>query len=276
MAHPCGTCLPCRHQRARVWAHRIQLEALQHEHNAFVTLTYDDKNLERVNGQLNIRDVTLFLKRIRASGRTFRYFYVGEYGPQTLRPHYHLAMFGIRTCLRGQTDLRKESCCALCTDFKNRWGNGAVQLARLEPASSAYIAGYVTKKLTAAPLPRHLTPEFHRMSLKPGLGFGVVDDIADQLLRHYPDIEDVPTALQHGKKKLPLGRYLRQNIRKRIGRSEKCPQTVLDKIKEQLRPLQESAFNNSTSFKKEVMTANQTRRLSFLQRKHIYRQGRSL
>ena len=51
---------------------------------------------------LNVRDLQLFLKRLRKSlskylenetDQVFRYYAVGEYGPQHFRPHYHLLLF---------------------------------------------------------------------------------------------------------------------------------------------------------------------------------------
>lgn len=281
LAFPCGGCLTCRYQRSRVWAHRIQLEATQHEHNAFITLTYNEEANARRNGNLRPRDVTLFLKKLRKAGHKFRYYYVGEYGPQTLRPHYHLAMFGFRTCDRGQTDLKKRYCCPRCDIVNGAWSEngqqlGACQLARLEPHSAAYVAGYVTKKLLSKPIPNTLEPEFQRMSLRPGLGYGVMHDVASVLLKHHADIEDVPVALSHGTKPQPLGRYLRRNLRKMMGRDEKCPETVMEKIRQELSPLREAAFNNSTSLQKEVVAKNQTRRLSFLQLKKIRQSGKTL
>lgn len=276
LAFPCGGCLACRHQRARVWTHRLILEATQHTHNTFLTLTYTDEKVIENAGSVNPSDLTKFIKRLRKKGQSFRYYAVGEYGPKTLRPHYHMAMFGLRTCERGQTDLRKPYCCAQCATISATWGMGAVQLARLEDASAAYVAGYVTKKLTASPLPKELHPEFQRMSLKPGLGYDCMHDVADILLRHGDDIEDVPVALQHGKKKHPLGKYLRRSLRKMIGRDEKAPESTLLKIKEGLQPLRTLAFENSTSLQKAIVDANKTKLASFLQRKHIHSQRKSL
>lgn len=39
---PCGHCIGCRLEYSRQWAMRCTLEALQHECNYFITLTYDD------------------------------------------------------------------------------------------------------------------------------------------------------------------------------------------------------------------------------------------
>ena len=41
---PCGKCIGCRLERSRQWAVRAVLEALLHEHNCFITLTYDDED----------------------------------------------------------------------------------------------------------------------------------------------------------------------------------------------------------------------------------------
>ena len=42
---PCGRCIGCRLKYSRDWADRCMLEAQYHEHNVFLTLTYDDSHL---------------------------------------------------------------------------------------------------------------------------------------------------------------------------------------------------------------------------------------
>lgn len=249
------------------------LEASQHDSNAFVTLTYDDEHLPK-DGSVSIRDMQLFIKRLRKQGYKFRYYLVGEYGDQTYRPHYHLALFGFPQCFRGQTDLRKSVCCKTCSSIKSAWqSQGAIQVAFLEPASASYIAGYVTKKIKGlgVSLPPGLSPEFQRVSLKPGLGLRVMHDVADRLLTFNleKEIEDVPMSLQHGKYKHPLGRYLRQNLRRMIGRDATCPQAVLDKAKAELQPLRQKAFNSSSSFAEEVVNAHKGQRLNVLAKAKI-------
>lgn len=64
----------------------------------FVTLTYDDSFLKFDNGipVLSRRDVQLYHKRLRKKiDKKLNYFLVGEYGPTTLRPHYHAIYFGL-------------------------------------------------------------------------------------------------------------------------------------------------------------------------------------
>ena len=224
------------------------LEASQYEDNCFLTLTYGDEHLPSGNN-LDPLALTLFLKRLRKFfdtkfGRKFRYFGVGEYGDESERPHYHLALFGFPNCQRGRTSPRRNgSCCEICDSVRSVWGLGNVYLGSLEQQSASYVAGYVTKKLTAKDDPRleGRHPEFARMSNRPGIGAGVMDEVASTILTQELEIEDVPTTLRHGSKQYPLGRYLRQNLRKKLGREEKTPETVLNEIQEKLRPLQELA-----------------------------------
>lgn len=251
-AFGCGQCLPCRINRRRIWANRITLEASQYKDNTFMTLTYSDENLPP-EMSLDPLALTLFLKRLRKwydtqYGKKLRYYGVGEYGDQSQRPHYHLAVFGFPNCERGRTVQRRNSgCCTYCDTVSNLWGFGRVELAPLEPGSASYVAGYVTKKLTAKDDPRleGRHPEFARMSNRPGIGAGVMDDIASGIMELELEFDDVPEVIRVGKRKYPLGRYLRRNLRKKLGRDEKTPETVQTEIQEKLRPLREIAEANA-------------------------------
>jgi hypothetical protein len=79
-------------------------------------------------------------------------------------------------------------------------------------------------------------PEFATMSRKPGIGYGIVEDIASSLMLSEVDegLEDVPNTIRSMGQEWPLGRYLKQKLRAQIGRSEKTPQAVLDKMEEEL------------------------------------------
>ena len=72
-------------------------EASTHDHNCFLTLTYDEANLPR-HGQLLKRDLQLFFKRLRKLMGPFRYVACGEYGDLRRRPHFHVALFGVDFC----------------------------------------------------------------------------------------------------------------------------------------------------------------------------------
>lgn len=222
------------------------LECSERSDNSFVTLTYSDENLPP-GGTLRPRDLQLFMKRLRkAFGGKLRYYGVGEYGDKSERPHYHLALFGYPQCSRGMTAIQRNGkCCQWCDLVAASWGLGRIFIGELNEQTAAYVAQYVTKKLTSKEDPalngRH--PEFARMSNRPGIGGDFADEVASTLLTYGLDktLEDVPISLRHGARELPLGQYMRKRIRKRIGRDEKTPQTVLDKSKEELSPVFQAA-----------------------------------
>lgn len=221
--YPCGQCMPCRINRKRLWMHRMLLEMNDHPESSFVTLTYDDERLPP-DGNLEPRHLQLFLKSLRKniSPMRVRYFSVGEYGEQTKRPHYHLALFGYPICLRGGSLFNsRKSCCPWCDRLRDAWNRGGVFAGPLSSDSAQYICGYVTKKLTRSGDPRleGRVPEFARMSLRPGIGSNAAPVIAETMQRHNLDSSqgDVPSALRHGKKMLPLGRYLRGKTREALG-----------------------------------------------------------
>lgn len=236
-AFGCGSCAPCLVNRRRMWTHRIMLESLMHRDNAFVTLTYDDEHLPK-GGSLAPEEVRDWLKRFRKSiepGRV-RYYAVGEYGETSNRPHYHVALFGYPKCRFGNSRYSRErqECCDVCDKVRNTWGLGNVFVGALETKSAQYVAGYVTKKMTRFDDPRlnGRHPEFCRMSLKPGIGADAMWDVASVLMQfNLVDTEgDVPSSLRHGRRLLPLGRYLRRKLRVMVGREEQAPEIINEEL----------------------------------------------
>lgn len=187
---PCGQCFVCRLKRRQLWQTRITLEASLHSENTFLTLTYDDDHLPS-DGSLNLRDYQNFLKRVRKVSPV-RYFFVGEYGDESNRPHYHAAIFGLPPTF----------------SFGDFWSSGFVYTGDLTPDSAQYVSGYVVKKMTKSDDPRlnGRQPEFARMSLKPGLGFGAISYIQNNTQSHMPF--DVPRMIRLGGRNVPLGKYL--------------------------------------------------------------------
>lgn len=266
------------------------LEQLLHQNSAFVTLTYADETLPLTStGLATLESMHLrnWLKLLRnkIAPLRIRFFAVGEYGDVSERPHYHAALFGHPTCVRGRTLRRPghsrpewEACCDVCRLVGYTWKKGDVDLGTLTPESAQYIAGYVTKKLVGNHpklLGRH--PEFGRQSNRPGIGADFMHEVASTLLEHgLESLEDVPTQLQHGGRKLPLGSYLTRRLRKLVGHDEKAPQVTLDRIQEELQPLRETAFNASRSFKAEVVKDGEQKRLNQATRAKIFKTRRDL
>lgn len=264
----------------------MMLETTLHTHNAFVTLTYSDQKLPKTStnlATLEPKHLSDWLKRLRKAiePSKIRYFAVGEYGDETHRPHYHIALFGYPNCARGNTrDARYGACCAHCELISTTWGKGQVFLGDLSVNSAQYITGYVSKKLTDKTditlLGRH--PEFARMSLKPGIGADFMHEVASTVLEfNIVELQgDVPSSLKHGSRNLPLGNYLTRKLRKLVGQDEKAPQSTINKVKEALQPMRETAFENSRSFKQEVIDANSQKVLNAETKRKIFKQKRKL
>jgi len=197
---PCGQCLPCRINKSRLWQHRICLEAMSYDENAFVTLTYNEENLPE-DKSLNPKHVQLFLKRYRKKihPKKIRFFLVGEYGDKTERPHYHLMIFG-----DNNNDAIDES-----------WHLGYTYTGSVTPYSASYVAKYTIKALTKKD-DRRLDgrhPEYMRCSKQNGgLGIQTISEIAEKLKTKKYGREKIIRELMQERKKFPLGRYLTQKL----------------------------------------------------------------
>lgn len=292
-AFPCGQCMPCRLNRRRVWTHRLLLEQLQHGDSAFVTLTYDDFHLP-LGESLVPKDAQDWLKRFRKDiyPLKVRYYLVGEYGDESFRPHYHVALFGYPTCRFGVSRYSRSrlSCCDVCDRVRDTWSRGNVSLGTLEPHSAQYIAGYVTKKMTSVDDPRlgGRHPEFARMSLRPGLGYDALFELSSEILKlDLVDPQgDVPSALRHGSRLLPLGRYLRRKLRSMVLGNEAAPASTLAQLEALVRPLYEAADAataslkvqgaRSTLFKNLLIDSGQQAVASMEARNRIYKKRNSI
>ena len=270
------------------------LESMNHRLNSFLTLTYDPQNLPLLLNTadksasalstLEPKHLSDFLKRLRKAIEPLRirYFAVGEYGDATERPHYHVALFGYGRCSNGYTQrsLASGRCCSFCDQIQSIWSLGTIFSGSLELHSAQYIAGYVTKKLTSKTDPKlkGRYPEFARMSLKPGIGYSMLHDVASTLLQYDLDavLADIPAGLSHGKKTMPYGRYLASKLRELIGRDGKAPQAILDKIEAELLPVREAAFNNSSSYKEALINAGNQDYANLLARQELWKRKLSI
>lgn len=161
---PCGVCIGCRVDASRRWAARAMAECQLHDHNYFVTLTYDNEHVPK-DGQLQKRDLQNFFKRLRKF-RSFRYLACGEYGDRFGRPHYHVCMFGLdihdlKVYQQGEYTLFTSAF------LSHVWGKGFVQVGDLNYSTASYITRYVLKK--RGQWTEEKKP-FYLMSRRPGIG----------------------------------------------------------------------------------------------------------
>lgn len=179
MTIPCGQCIGCRLEKARQWAIRCVHESKMWEHNSFVTLTYNDLNLP-IDGSISKREIQLFMKRLRKEyGEGIRFYACGEYGEENKRPHYHLILFNIQFNDREMHSVRNGVKLYRSRKLEEIWTKGYSTIGDVTFESAAYVARYVTKKITGDKAENHYNgkiPEFALMSRKPGLGKGFVEE----------------------------------------------------------------------------------------------------
>lgn len=173
---PCGQCINCRLEKSRMWAVRCMHESQMYEANCFVTVTYDDEHLP-VGGSLFRPDFQDFLKRLRRryASKRIRVFYCGEYGEQFGRPHFHAILFGFDFPDKVLLGKRKGLPYWRSAVLESLWTFGRSEIGSVTFESAAYVARYVTKKITGDAAVLHYggrKPEFAGMSLQNG-GIGL-------------------------------------------------------------------------------------------------------
>lgn len=186
----------------------------------FITLTYDTNNVPitpKGYMALNKRDLQLFFKRLRKaqqsqtkndsvgnkngyrlSGKSIKYFAVGEYGGRTNRPHYHIILFNAKLEL-----------------IDPAWNLGAVHYGEVTGASIGYCLKYMMKP---GKIPMHQNDdrirEFALMSK--GLGDNY---ITQQMVSWHKATNDRMYINLEGGKKASMPRYYKNKIYDKAERS---------------------------------------------------------
>lgn len=181
----CGSCIGCRLERSRQWAVRCLHESQMHQSNVFLTLTYSPENLPK-DGSLNKKDFQNFMKKLRKKfpDQKLKYYMCGEYGEKNLRPHYHVCLFGLDfpdkklwKTYKGQQYFTSET-------LNKIWQKGYAVIGDVTFESAAYVARYISKKITGKKSLDHYTqynketgeiisellPEYNDMSRREGIG----------------------------------------------------------------------------------------------------------
>ena len=224
----CGQCVGCRLEKSKQWAVRCINEAQMHSQNCFITLTYNDDHLPS-DQSLHHRDFQLFFKRLRRAnpGKTIRYYMAGEYGENYGRPHFHACIFGWKP-----SDLKKftksgDSILYRSQELDSLWSDNNGQLIGFTTVgdvtfeSAAYVARYIMKKMNSDKLNpttgqaysavydytnpntgeiTKKTPEYNKMSLKPGIG-------ATWLEKYMSDVYPNGEVIIRGNKKVLAPKY---------------------------------------------------------------------
>lgn len=203
---PCGRCIGCRMEKARQWGLRCLHEKKMHEHSWFATLTYNDESLPP-GGSVCLRDVQLFMKRLRkAKGNGIRFFLGAEYGEENRRPHYHALLFNVDFPDRlFFTNNKRGEPLYTSGELHKLWGQGHCSIGEVTFDSAVYCAKYAMKKyrLPSDPTEEQVrewekryvvydefgevferTPEFAVMSRRPGIGAGYYEKYGSEIRAH--------------------------------------------------------------------------------------------
>lgn len=154
-----------------------------HECNSFITLTYDNAHLPE-DYSVSVREFQLFMKRLRKaiSPTVVRFFACGEYGAQSLRPHYHALIFGYAFPDREfQSTTTQGDRLYTSAILQKVWPQGLHAIGDVTVQSAGYVAGYCMKKVNpddsryfwthpVSGLVVQLKPEFGLQSRRPGIG----------------------------------------------------------------------------------------------------------
>lgn len=206
---PCGRCPNCMRNKQNSWVFRLNEELKISPYTYFFTLTYRDADLnyacyvseKRVFPCLSKRDLQLFLKRLRKNTKVkFKYHICGEYGPTTLRPHYH----GLLFC---QQPLHAD-------DVLSAWNHQDLLGKCFEACWSRSAVGYVSKYLCKTPF----LPDYIRLSEKcyrpftlssKGLGLSFLECNSQLVNKKISQLEDF--VVLDGQK-LPMPKYYRDKL----------------------------------------------------------------
>lgn len=255
---PCGHCIGCRLDYSRSWADRMMLELETAKKAVFLTLTYDQLHAHPVEYQeavppdvffpnsriqdviedghyfvpvsydLDYTDVQRFLKLLRKDypPGTLRFYCGSEYGELRGRPHFHMILYGI-----SLDDLKDKIFWGknkfgdklyVSPYLNGKWKQGRVIIGNVTWKTCAYVARYVTKKAMGKESilydARFQSPEFARMSRKPGIGMKYLEQHPDCL-----DKQEIYLSTPEGSLKVSIPKYFMDQMDIEVKNKEKNP-----------------------------------------------------
>ena len=178
---PCGQCIGCRLDKSAQWACRCLHESSLYPSNSFLTLTFNDENINP-DMSLHKEDFTDFMKRLRRFvdynrlnyGQKIRFFHCGEYGDLNARPHHHAIIFNFDfpdKYVWSESNLGVRY--YRSPMLERLWPYGFSMIGNVTFESCGYVARYVTKKITGKMAEEYYAgriPPYLTMSRRPGIG----------------------------------------------------------------------------------------------------------
>lgn len=202
IAVPCGRCAACLTNKRSEWVIRMKEELKISVGAAFITLTYNEKNVPHTDDgllTLDKKDLQNFFKRLRKNDPIkIKYYAVGEYGSNFERPHYHAICFNVGSDINL---------------FRNKvekaWSTNKEPIGRIDcgPAQGSalsYCAGYIINRYDFPSDGR--SKPFSLISKSLGISY-----VEKRKKWHMDDLTRQYVAMPGGIK-LPLPRYYKQKL----------------------------------------------------------------
>lgn len=200
---PCGRCEACYKRKVSAWSFRLMQQSKVSESAYFITLTYDNQHVpispkgfatldstkyilkECKRGTHKGRNrkvqysshMQLFLKQIRKQHTSrILYYYAGEYGTKSKRPHYHAIIYNLNLELifdKKTCNLLRNTMYDGKTEVTTKyWPHGHVTVGQLTAASVGYTLKYLSKvcKIGKADWDDRV-PAYAKMSKNLGLNY---------------------------------------------------------------------------------------------------------
>lgn len=236
MIVPCNRCWQCLVRNMYQWKFRLMEEQKSSVSSFFCTLTYNETTVPKSrNGLLTLlkTDVQKFLKRLRKYQEKnykdypkIKYFLCGEYGTETMRPHYHAIFFNVHPEMTKIYNLfnEEQKGVRLVTEnyrsnFVEIWGLGNVDIAPAEAGSIAYTVSYMLKsskqdlfknkkQLKLEALKEEDDREFEFRVMSNGIGTGY---LTPEKIKYYND-KKIPFMVVEGGNKMAMPRYYKEKI----------------------------------------------------------------
>jgi len=191
---PCGNCPDCILRRTNGWAFRLEKELAIASSASWPTLTYSDQNVPITDhGLLSLRktDLQAFFKRLRKLNLPgIKYFAVGEYGKETLRPHYHVILMN-----------------AKIETIQPAWQQGEVKYGEVSPASIRYTLKYMQKHYKSRRPTDGRQPEFQLMSKGIGKSY-----LSEAIIKWHKADPTGRLYIADYDKKIAMPRYYKEKI----------------------------------------------------------------
>lgn len=215
---PCGKCGNCIENKSNEWFVRLKTENLNSILNGlttkFVTLTYEDDSLVikqcyyrfKEGRKLKIGkgverpilwkpDLKKFIRDLREIYKDLKIFAIGEYGPENLRPHYHIIIFNLPIGIEPYKNIQKI------------WNKGLITISEVTDGRIKYCCRY---QFGTMRLPNDLYYSYPPSKCKyisNGLGKCF---LTDSIIKYY--VDTLQTFVQFGSKKYRLPKYYRDKL----------------------------------------------------------------